>query len=98
MKTFNLSVSFEEAQIVGFAIAKGYHENVSSVNEEGETVTIPNPVTATDFCAEYFRAFLATEFSTIGMAHIMAQKEAEKNTAIAQLQTALKEAVTISVE
>lgn len=99
MKTFNLSVSFEEAQILGFALAKGYQENVSTTNEDGETVTSsPNPVSAADFCADYFTKFLAVEFSTIGMAQIMALKEKEKNEMIAGLQVALQEGITVTIE
>lgn len=93
MKTFNLSVSFEEAQVLGFAKAKGYKETVVVDGAE-----VANPESAVVFCEIYFKNFLATEFSTVGMVQIMAQKEAEKQEAIAQLQEALKTGITISVE
>lgn len=93
MKTFNLAVSFEEVQIVGFATAKGYRESTIVDGEE-----VANPQTAVQFCEQYFKNFLATEFSTVGMAQIMAQKELEKQEQIAQLQEALKAGITISVE
>ncbi len=93
MKTFNLSVSFEEAQILGFAKAKGYKETVIVEGEE-----TANPESAVTFCEKYFKVFFATEFSTVGMVLIMAQKETEKQEAIAQLQETLKAGITISIE
>lgn len=108
MITINASLTWPQENIDAFADALGYTEQVPNpafestldpetgvTTDNGESPTIPNPLSKTDFVKEAFKKMASGWFAQFVERDARAQAEASAKEAIEGFKTQIESAITI---
>jgi len=96
--TYVVTVTFPEEKVVAYATAAGWKANTVTVGEDGQEVSTPNPVSATEYAkADAGKAFIEY-LSRFNVQAVLAQKETEKQAAVTATREAVGAGVSITVQ
>ncbi len=93
-KTFNLSATFTEQEVLGFAKYKGWSETVMS----SDGTVIDNKLTAEQYISDYFMRVLTSEISTMVKNKELAKLEQQRQLIEQTIENKVKDNLSITIE
>ncbi len=93
-KTFNLSATFTEQEVLEFAKYKGWSETVMS----SDGTVIDNQLTEEQYISDYFMRVLTSEISTMVKNKELAKLEQQRQLIEQTIENKVKDNLSITIE
>ena len=93
-KTFNLSATFTEQEVLEFAKYKGWSETVMS----SDGTVIDNQLTAEQYISDYFMRVLTSEISTMVKNKELAKLDQQRQLIEQTIESKVKDNLSITIE
>ena len=96
--TFTLTTTQPTENILAFAQAKGWSEEVTKYNEDGTSTKVPNPVSAAEFCGTYFTNLIVNDMSSLRINAVIQATQAAQQEQIKAIKDTLAATIEVTVE